>query len=280
MIKKIKTTLSPKRLLSLLGLIGLVIFAQLGSVSAQTVTQGYASDEPLQRATIVSLAQDDPLKVEAASLDNIERLHGVVVARNDATFVLTAEEEQTLVTTNGRFEAFVSNENGPIELGDFITVSRVNGIGMKAGDVEPSIIGKANGVFDGETNVLSTSEITVNGVTQKVAIGRIQIDIGVAGNPLFRPTQTNVPGVLQRLAENVAQKPVSAARIYISMTIFFGALIVAGTLLYSGVRSSVISVGRNPLSKKSITKSLIQIILTSVIILLLGVFGVYLLLRI
>ncbi len=280
MIKKIKTSLSPKRLLSLFGLVALAVFAQLGSVGAQTVTQGYSSDEPLQRATIVSLVQDDPLKVEAASLDNIERLHGVVVARNDATFVLTAEEEQTLVTTNGRFEAFVSNENGPIELGDFITVSRVNGIGMKAGDIEPSIIGKANGVFDGETDVLSTSEIDVNGVTQKVAIGRVQIDIGVAGNPLFRPTQTNVPGVLQRLAENVAQKPVSAARIYISLTVFFGALIVAGTLLYSGVRSSVISVGRNPLSKKSITKSLIQIILTSVIILLLGVFGVYLLLRI
>lgn len=280
MIQKIKRSISAKRIASVLGLAGLVFISQIGFVAAQTVTQGYASDEQIQRATIVSLAQDDPLKVEPATLDNIERLHGVVVARNDATFVLTAEEEQTLVTTNGRFEAFVSNENGPIEPGDFITVSRVSGIGMKAGDVEPSIIGKANGTFNGEEAVLSTTEIDVNGITQKVAIGRIQIDIGVAGNPLFRPTQTNVPGVLQRLAENVAQKPVSAVRIYISMTIFFAATGVAATLLYSGIRSSIISVGRNPLSKKSITRSLIQIILTSVIILLLGIFGVYLLLRI
>ena len=54
---------------------------------------------------------------------------------------------------------------------------------------------------------------------------------------------------------------------------------IAGSLLYSGIRSSVISIGRNPLSKESITKSLLQIILTSIIIFLIGLFGVYLLLR-
>ena len=280
MIQKIKNKLTSKRILSLLGLVFLTAFAQAGPAMAQTVTQGYESDETIQRATIVSLVQDNPLKVEPATLDNIDRMHGVVVARNDATFVLTAEEEQTLVTTNGRFEVFVSDENGPVAPGDFVTVSRVGGIGMKAGDAEPSILGKANGSFDGESAVLSTTEINVNGIAQKVSIGRIQVDLGIAGNPLFKPTKANVPGFLERIAESIAQKPVDPTRVYIGMIIFFASVAVAATLLYSGVRSSVISVGRNPLSKKSITKSLIQIILTSVIILLLGIFGVYLLLRI
>jgi hypothetical protein len=280
MLQKIKDKVSPKRAFSLLALVFLTLLAQSNPLHAQTVTQGYASDESIQRATVVSLVLDDPFKVEPANLDNIDRLHGVVVARNDATFVLTAEEEETLVTTNGRFEVFVSNENGPIAPGDFVTVSRVAGIGMKAGESEPSILGKANGTFDGQQAVLSTTEIDVNGQKQKVSIGRIQVDIGVAGNPLFKPTRANVPSFLQTVAETIAQKPINPTRIYIGLVIFLAAAVVSGTLLYSGVKSSVISVGRNPLSKKSITKSLLQIILTSVIILLLGIFGVYLILRI
>lgn len=273
------TKISVRKLLSGSGLIALVIVANAGPITAQTVTQGYASDSLLQRATIVSLQADNALGVEPANLDNTDRIHGVVVARNDATFVLTAEEEQTLVTTNGRFETFVSNENGAIAPGDFITVSRVAGIGMKASEAETAIIGKANGTFDGETGVLSTTEVDVNGELQKVSIGRIQVDIGVAGNPLYKPTKANVPGFLEKIAENIAQKPVDPIRIYIGMVVFLAAGVISGTLLYSGIRSSMISVGRNPLSKKSITKSLMQIILTSVIILLLGIFGVYLLLR-
>ena len=277
---KIKRFLSFRRVSSCLALVLLCIAASSGTSLAQTVTQGYNHDTELQRATIVSLSADDSFKVEPATLDNLDRLHGVVVGKNDATFVLTKDEGQVLVSVNGRFEAFVSNENGPVQPGDFITISRVGGIGMKAGEDEPTLIGKANTGFDGESGVLSTTEITVAGQKQSVAIGRVKVDIGVSGNPLYKPTKAKVPGFLEKLAENIAQKPVSPTRIYISMFVFFASGIISGVLLYSGIRSSVISIGRNPLSKKSITKSLMQIILTSVIILLLGIFGVYLLLRI
>ncbi len=280
MIEKIKVYVSLKRLVSLLGLVFLFVFTQSYGVGAQTITQGYSSDKALQRATIVSLKQDDAKRVEPTSLDNQERMHGVVVSANDAPFTLSTEDERTFVATTGRFEAFVSNENDVIQPGDFIAISRVAGIGMKAHDNNLYIIGKALSGFDGQTGVLSTSKVEDAGAERSVAIGRIQIDIGVAGNPLFKPSQANLPGFLEKLAENIAQKPVSPIRIYIGLAIFFATAIVAGTLLYSGVRSGVISVGRNPLSKKSITKSLIQIILTSMIILLLGVFAVYLLLRI
>lgn len=279
MIEKIKAKLSVKRVMSVVGLGFLVFFTQSVGVEAQTITQGYASEATIQRATIVSLKLDDPKTVEPTSLDNQERMHGVVVSANDAPFTLSTEDERTFVATTGRFEAFVSNENGPVQTGDFIAISRVAGIGMKAADNDLFIIGKALSGFDGETGVLSTTTVNDSGEERKVAIGRVQIDIGVAGNPLFKPTRANLPGFLERLAENIAQKPVSPTRIYIGLAIFFASAIVAGTLLYSGIRSGMISVGRNPLSKKSITKSLMQIIITGVIILLLGVFAVYLLLR-
>ncbi len=279
MIEKIKAKASLRRFFSIMGLAFLIIVSHSGAVRAQTITQGYASEAAIQRATIVSLKQDDTKSVEPASLNNLDRLHGVVVSANDAPFTLSTEEERTFVATTGRFEAFVSNENGAVQPGDFITVSRVAGIGMKAGEKEPYIIGKAINTFDGETAVLSTTTVSDGGVDKKVSIGRVQIDIGVSGNPLLKPTKANLPGFLERLAESIAEKPVNPTRIYIGLVMFIGTVLLSGILLYSGIRSGIISVGRNPLSKKSITKSLMQVILTSVIILLLGVFAVYLLLR-
>lgn len=280
MLHKMKEKLSLKRVFSVFGLVTLLVLTQVGPLAAQTITQGYSSDDPIQRATLVSLNVDDPKKVEPATLDNHDRLHGVVVSQNDASFTLSSEDEKVFVATTGRFEMFVSNENGIIQPGDLLTVSRVAGIGMKAGESNIYVVAKAITGFDGETDVLSTTTIDDGGVDKKVAIGGIQADIGVAGNPLFKPSEANLPGFLQRLAENIAQKPVNPTRIYMSLFLMFASTAVAGTLLYSGIRSGIISIGRNPLSKKSITKSLMQVILTSVIILLLGVFGVYLLLRI
>ncbi len=280
MLQKIKSKISLKRVLALTGLFILFSYSLSVPAFAQTITQGYSSDGDIQRATIVSVDSENPKKVEPASLDNQDRIHGVVVGQNDAPFTLSTEDEKTFVATTGRFEVFVSNENGVVQEGDFITISRVAGIGMKAGEEDIYVLGKALSGFDGETAVLSTTNIDDGGVEKKVAIGRVQADISVSGNPLFKPTQANLPGFLERIAENIAQKPVNPTRIYISILILIVSSVVAGTLLYSGIRSGIISIGRNPLSKKSITKSLMQVILTSVIILLLGVFGVYLVLRI
>jgi len=279
MLKKLKEKLSTKRVLSVVGLAFLLGVARFGPTVAQTITQGYGSDSPIQRATVVSINVDDPKKVEPATLDNKDRLHGVVVSQNDAPFNLSSEDENVFVATTGRFEIFVSNENGVVQAGDLLTVSRVAGIAMKAGEKDINVIAKAISGFDGQTAVLSTTVINDGGVDTKVAIGRVQADIGVAGNPLFKPSQANLPGFLEKLAENIAQKPVNPTRIYLSIFTFLASTAVSGTLLYSGIRSGIISVGRNPLSKKSITKSLMQVIITSIIILLLGIFGVYLLLR-
>ena len=68
-------------------------------------------------------------------------------------------------------------------------------------------------------------------------------------------------------------------RIYLSIAITGLSIIVAITVLYSGVRNSIISIGRNPLSKKSIFRGLLEIILTAFLILIIGLFAVYLLLK-
>ena len=54
---------------------------------------------------------------------------------------------------------------------------------------------------------------------------------------------------------------------------------IAGSLIYSAVRSSLIAIGRNPLSKKSIIRGLFQVVIIGLMVFLSGIFGVYLLLR-
>lgn len=283
MLRQIKKKLSSKRFFALLGLFGLVFFTLSSPLQAQTpptVTQGYGSDNTLQRGTVVSLDAEDTTKVVPASKDNQDRLHGVVIAPNDSTLTLSDDQQKTFVATIGRFDALVSTESGIIQPGDFLTVSSITGIAKKAGESDAYTIGKAIEGFNGEANTVGTEELTDStGGKKPVSIGRIAVDVSVGFNPLLKPKDSSLPEFLQKATEAIAGKQVSPVKVYISLFIILAAASIAGSLLYSGIRSSVISIGRNPLSKKSITKSLLQIILTSIIIFLIGLFGVYLLLR-
>jgi hypothetical protein len=279
-LHQIKKRISIKKISATLGLLGLITFSLTSPLTAQTVTQGYSTDKVLQRGTIVSLDAEDTSKVVASNRENQTRLHGVVVASNDASFTLSDGAEKTFVATVGRFDALVSTEADVIQPGDFLTVSNITGIAMKAGEFDPYTVGKAIEGFDGNANAVSKTELKDSlGNVNTVGIGRIMIDVSVGSNPLLRPAESTLPEFLEKATELIAEKPVSPVRVYISLFIILASAAIAGSLLYSGTKSSFISIGRNPLSKQSITKSLIQIVVTSIIIFLLGLFGVYLLLR-
>lgn len=280
MLKQIKNRLSIKKTSAILALAGLVLLGLASPISAQNITQGYSSDRLLQRGTIVSLDAEDTSKVVAATRENQDRLHGIVVASNDSSFTLSDENEKTFVASIGRFDGLVSTEAGTIQPGDFLAVSSVTGIAKKAGEFDPYTVGKAIEGFDGNENTVSSTEIRDSlGNTNTVVIGRVLVDVAVGSNPLLKPVDSSLPEFLESAAEAIADKPVSPVRIYIGIFIILSSAGIAGSLLYSGTKSSVISIGRNPLSKKSITKSLMQIIISSIIIFLIGLFGVYLLLR-
>lgn len=280
MLVKIKQHLSAKRIMASLGLMLLCVVSMSHPLEAQTVTQGYGSDEVLQRGMLVSLKENDATKVEPAEDSNAKRLQGLVVNANDASVTLSNGDTKTFVATVGRYDGLVSDENGPIKAGDYISISKVRGIGMKADDAAKAVIGKALVDYDGRTDVLSTTDLKSNGGnTQKVHISRIMLDIGIGANPLAKPEEVNLPGFLKRASEAIANKPVSPLRVYISIAILLASVSIAGSMMYAGIRSSMISIGRNPLSKQSIVRSMIQVIITSFIVFIIGIFGVYLLLK-
>jgi hypothetical protein len=263
----------------------LVCFAILGTVrlaSAQAVVQSYNTDSTLEPGIIVQLDPKDSSKVQPATLSAIDHVHGVVVSPNDAPVSLqtSTTSQQAYVATAGDYTVLVSDQDGPILKGDYITLSSIAGIGMKAGTTESIVLGKALNSFDGKSNVLATSALNEGGKNTSVHLGYVGLDLSLSHNPLYRnSTQTEFQAALERVAQSVAHKPVSLVHIYMSVVVLFVSVIVATTMMYTGARGALLSIGRNPLARSRILRGMIQTIFIGVVVLLIGVAGVYLLLK-
>jgi hypothetical protein len=239
------------------------------------ITTTYSADSTVQLGMIVQLKDKAPTSVVPLTTASTSKALGVVIPNSNVAIVLTPQnvtKQQVLVATNGTYNVLVSNQNGPIKVGDYLAISAVAGVAMKAG--------KAAGNFTGSGNVISAIKLKDQlGKDTTLALGRIQVDINIAHNPLNQKTIDHVPAFLANLAQAVASKSVSVARIYLSTVILAVTTVITSIMLYSGVRSGMVAVGRNPLSKKSIIKSLIQTIIAGLIIFIVGIFAVYLLLK-
>jgi hypothetical protein len=253
-------------------------------VLAQEFTQGYSSDEQLIRGSIVAIDDDDPNKVLMINDEKIGDVFGIVVRANDSALTLTSDRTGVFVTTSGRYEVLVSDINGAIRTGDDITLSSIKGVGMLADPDHITIVGTALEPFDiANPETLVLSKVVTNdasGTEVEIAIGRILVEIGVKPNPDARRVQ-QVPQFLAAVAETITgNSDISAFRIYSALAVLLLASAIAGSLLYSAVRNSIVSIGRNPLSKKSVLAGLAQVVVVGVIIFLSGLVAVYLILKI
>lgn len=263
----------------ILGLVAVFVFTGC-SVNAQTITQGYDAEVSvgIQRGMIVGLVEDDPKKVEPINNSAAKRIHGVVVNSGDTSIVLAEESQTIYVASGGKFDVLVSDQNGTIYPGDYIALSSVSGIGMRSDELQEIVLGKAIDGYEAKDKISSITVKDAQDKDRELAIGRIQVDISIIKNPILK-SSTSLPSFLQEASEFVAGKPVNPIRVYLSMAVLFAAAAVAGALIYSGVRSGMIAIGRNPLSKKSIFRDIIQVVIIGITIFLVGIFGVYLLLK-
>lgn len=245
--------------------------------------QGYAAQEPLDDGTIVQLAAKDAKTVKIATQKELTNMFGVTVNRNQQPITISSGDlkNEVFVAVSGTYNVLVSSQGGDIKSGDYITLSSVNGVGMKAGTEESTVFGRANAPFDAKSVSLGTTTLKDTGgnENQKVTLGSIPVTINIQRNPNDKSTKVNVPDILERVGQAIAEKEVSPIRIYLSMGITAVSLIAAIAVMYAGVRSGIISIGRNPMSRKSIFRALLQVILTSILILVIGLFAVYLLLK-
>lgn len=249
------------------------------AVHAQNETglsQGFTTKEvDMPGGSLVSLEQNSDKAVELANQDRIERLVGVVA--DNPLIALSDDSTQIQAVISGTTSTLVSDINGSIKAGDKITASPINGVGMKTTQ-SVQVIGTAQADFD--ISKAATRRITdKKGKSQEVHVGLMSVQVNVTY--YVAPESTAfLPPFLQQLINSVAGRDVSPIRALISMLILLLGFVSIGVLLYSSVHSSIISIGRNPLSEKAVNKSLIAVILMSIGLLLVMILAIYLILTV
>ncbi len=269
----------------LYGICGVLLFLISAlPVSAQgnsSIAQQFQTkDSGITPAALVGAVHDNPNSVELATTDHADRLIGVV--SSEPLIELSNGGSGVQVVTSGLTLALVSDLNGDVTTGDKIAISPIEGVGMRAADTDTAtIVGTAQSdLHSAQTETRTITDKAGKEVTVK--IGLIQTQVGVAyyapatskANPSFMPT------FIQEIADNVAGRNVSPGRVLVAALALLLLFVSVTVLLYSAVRSSIISIGRNPLSQGAVRKSLLQVGLTVLAVLLFGVAVIYLVLTV
>lgn len=252
-------------------------FALTGTANAiTTISQGFATKDKVSIGAIVSLQKGASDQVNAATTSNVGTLFGVVV--NDGNSLLTlsnGEASQVQVASSGIVQVLVSDINGKVAHGDQITASPISGVGMKATD-NIKVVGIAQGDMS-DSHSRKTTYKDKDGKEQPVLLGEVPVLLNVSY--FFKqPEKTIIPSTIQNVANALAGKAVKPLPIIISAAIFLVTLIVVVSIIYSMIRSSIISVGRNPMSQSAIYRNLIQMSALVVAILAVSVTTIYMIL--
>lgn len=256
------------RLLSIV-ITGAAICFSLNPVSlAAPASQGYNSNQSLPEGSVVSRSDDG---VEPANTQNISTLLGVVV--NPSDYLVNIDATRTVqVITNGTAVTLVSDINGEVKTGDPLTASPIDGVAMKATE-STKILGIAQADLSSASQIQKERIKDKNGKVKEVKIGRISADVNVLDLQIEAGRDSGVVSGIQTVASSAAGKQVSAVRAVIAFVVLLLALALSVIVLYSGVSSSIRSIGRNPLSKKFVIQSLIQVIF-AVFIIMIAAFSV------
>lgn len=251
------------------------LFGVVGAQGASSIAQGFITEDAnIVPGALVSLKKGVSNVVELATLEKDDQLAGVV--GEDALIELTDGESTIRVVTTGVTPTLVSNINGEVSVGDKIAASPIAGVGMKASE-SGVIVGTAQAnLASVPTN--STTVTDKDGVPQNVQVGTIPVQVDVIFYTGLSQDSPYIPSFVQSVANDVAGQPVSSVRIISASLLIVLLLVSIAALLYSGVKSSIISIGRNPLSSSSIRRSLFQVGLTIIGLLGFTVILVYLIL--
>ena len=201
--------------------------------------------------------------VVLADPSNASTLVGIAVSQ-PLVQLSSSKQNAVQVAVNGTTDVLVSNANGPIVSGDKITVSPLQGIGMKATSAG-EIVGTAQASLQSVKTVPRLVTET-NGKQDTLAIGLIPITINVT---YYTATSQGavasvIPPFLQSIANSLTGKQVSALRVLFATIAFLFGFVSVILMLYVAIRSGVISIGRNPLAEASLRKGLVDVIIAAI----------------
>lgn len=236
---------------------GGLLLGDLALAVTADITKVYKTDVQLTPGSIVALSGEKADYTVIAKEDDKQRVLGVVVDKNDSSVALETSISGANVALAGRALVNVLASENSIRRGDLISVSSVDGVGLKARPGKQTV-----GVAEASTKDLPAD----NGIKKLPII----VTPGVAEATI---TQGNV-------FARVAGKDVSAVQVFFAMAIAVCGIAAIGFLSYSSIRNSMMAVGRNPLARPAILSAMSQVMFMVSLIALVSVGLMYLTLRI
>lgn len=240
------------------------------SASAPAAAQGAAIAQGYQTVssgvgfgTIVSLASSGASRVEPANLGNATSLVGV--AANEPVLQLSdGSKSNVQVVVSGSADVLVSDANGAVRAGDKIAVSPLAGVGMKATS-SGEVVGTAQQALSSVKTVTEQAQ-GKDGQRITVHVGKVPVSVNVVYYSAVSSggsVAAYVPPFLQSLANSLAGKAVSPLRVIIGAVALLLGFFAVSIMLYVGVRSGVISLGRNPLAADALRRGMVDVLIAA-----------------
>lgn len=247
------------------------------SASSANISHSYSSSSDIQNGSLVSLDPSKSNFVVPANSGNGSQLFGVAVASNDSLLAIDPTSGQVQVATSGTVNALVSTVNGDINVGDQVAVSPFNGIGMKSSPGE-HVIGLAQTAFNQNTAGSNNQEVTdKSGHTSHIVVGFVRLGIAI-GTASTQGSDSQLNG-LQKLAKSLTGHATSTTRVVVSLVVAVVSFLCLITLIYASIYGGIISIGRNPLAKNSIFRSIFSVLGMVVLVAAVSSLTIYFLLR-
>ena len=256
-------------------LASVLIIASAAHASA-AISRTYYTDEEPPIGSIVSLKDNTSDNVELSTPSNADNMLGVVANENHSMISLSGMQEgEVPVAKDSTFDVLVSDINGDVNRGDHIAASPIAGIGMQATS-NTRVVGIAQRdltIDNGRMDTYTDSD----GEEHEVLLGEVPVLINVA-HYFVEPERTIIPAAIQEVSNAIAGRQVEPLPIIISTIIFIVTLIAVASIIFSMIRNSIISVGRNPMSQSAVYRNVMQLTALVLGILSVATVSIYLIL--
>ncbi len=246
-----------------IGVFFLVAFMSNVSFS-QGVTSGIAVSEPVPEnvgkpGDILALRNGE-FSVSVKEYD--ELMYGVIADTPIAYIEDTELPESKLVVTHGETLVTVSNVNGDIKEGDFITSSNIPGVGKRA-EKSGYVLG-----FALEDFAPGEGEHTT----------QLLVFVDVRNQYLESNVKVNLIEALRSGFQAPFLTPVTSLRYILAALVVAGAFVIGFSSFGRTSGSGIEALGRNPLAKKTIQATIIFNFVLTAIIMFIGLTLAYLIL--
>ena len=255
------------------------LFSCASAAALANISRSFSTtDSTIIPGSLVSAEGTGADTITLANTANSQQLIGVAVPTDQSLLAIDVAANKVQVAVSGATNVLVSTLGGDIKTGDQVAVSPIGGVGMKAGNGMRTV-GIAQSDFTSASVGAAVREVADKaGAIKKIYVGLVPVAIVIGYATPQSGAEQGFLGQVGTFASVVAGHSVSTTQSIFSFLVALVAIVALVALIYGAIHGSLISIGRNPLSRISIYRTLLQIVVMSLLIAVTAIVIVYLIL--